>query len=177
MPKLSVEEKPFTIGVIGRIEFKQKQQDFFVRTLRKHAGLFADCRTHLIGSGPDEQKLRKLIRGDSSFTFLPWQQDMEEEYEKLDMVVIPSRYEGVPLVMLEALARGIPVIGSRRDGMQDILPSDWTFTPEDSASLATTFSNVRKTWKQKIEQIQNRILEEHSLERFRTGFVKAVTQQ
>lgn len=176
IPRLNVEEKPFTIGVVGRIEFKQKQQDFFVNAFRNHPALFSDCRVFIIGSGPDEHKLQKLIRGDSAVTHLPWQQDMEEIYETLDMLVIPSRYEGVPLVMLEALARGIPVIGSRRDGMLDILPSSWTFTPEDSASLASTFSNARKTWQLKIEHLQNRILEEHSLERFNTNFVKAVTQ-
>ncbi|MDZ8119814.1 glycosyltransferase family 4 protein [Pontiella agarivorans] len=177
IPRLTIHDTKFTIGIIGRIEFSQKQQDFFVRTFRRHPSLFSDCRVLFIGSGPDEENLKKLIKGDHTFAHLPWQKSMEETYEVLDMLVIPSRYEGVPLVMLEALARGIPVIGSRRDGMQDILPSDWTFTPEDAASLATTFSSARQNWQHKIADLQNRILEEHSLEHFNTNFVNAVTQK
>lgn len=175
IPKLTAHDDKFTIGLIGRIEFNQKQQNFFIRAFRKHPAMFANTRVLLIGSGPDEGKLKKLLKNDDRITFLPWQENMEEIYELLDMVVIPSRYEGVPLVMLEALARGIPVIGSRRDGMKDVLPDTWTFTTEDDASLAMTFATVRETWSRKIETLQDQILDEYSIEKFKADFVKAVT--
>lgn len=175
IPKLTNHDQKFTIGVIGRIEFNQKQQDFFIRTFKNHPAMFANCRVLFVGTGPDEQKLKKLIKGIDAFALLPWQEDMEEIYEVLDMVVIPSRYEGVPLVMLESLVRGVPVIGSRCDGMKDILPETWTFTTENSESLAMTFATVRETWSRKIETIQDKILDEHSLQRFGINFVKAVT--
>ncbi len=174
IPKLTAHDDQFAIGIIGRIEFKQKQQDFFVQAYRKHPALFGRSRVLIVGSGPDEQPLKKMIRNDDRIAHLPRQDDMEAVYEVLDMLVIPSRFEGVPLVMLEALARGIPVIGSRCDGMQDILPHSWTFTPGDSASLAAVFHDIRETWTKNIDDLQHRILEEHSLERFKAQFVKAV---
>lgn len=174
-PKLTKLDNTFTIGLIGRIEFKQKQQDFFVRSFLKHPTPFSNCRVLIVGSGPDEEKLEKLISGTDSITWLPWQKMMKEVYEVLDMVIIPSRYEGVPLVMLEALARGLPVIGSRCDGMKDLLPTEWTFTAENSASMAATFSTAREIWPQKIEALQLRVLHENSMATFKEKFVRAVT--
>lgn len=175
-PKLTPPDSRFTIGLIGRIEFNQKQQDFFVRTVLQYSEPFTDCRVLFIGSGPDEPKLKKIIAGHEAFTLLPWQENMEEIYERIDLLIIPSRYEGVPLVMLEALARGIPTLGSRRDGMLDILPPEWTFTTEDSAALAATFSKVRKNGINQISELQSRIIADHSMDAFKQNFVKAVTQ-
>ncbi|MDF7798955.1 glycosyltransferase family 4 protein [Pontiellaceae bacterium B1224] len=174
IPKLVEHDNRFTIGLIGRIEFKQKQQDFFVRSFLQHSSVFTNCRVLIVGSGPDESKLKKLIKDKDSISCMPWQVNMEDVYEMLDMVVIPSRYEGVPLVMLEALARGLPVIGSRVDGMMDLLPTEWTFTTESSASMASTFSAARKTWPLKIEELQHRVIHENSMETFKKNFIHAV---
>lgn len=176
IPKLTRHDDKFTIGLIGRIEFNHKQQDFFVEAFQNHPAMFAQSRVLIVGSGPDETKLIKQIKGNDRIVHLPWQDNMEEIYELLDMVIIPSRFEGVPLVMLEALARGIPVMGSRRDGMKDLLPQHWTFIPGDAASLAATFFELRNTWQQQIETLQDHILQEYSIGQFKARFVKAVTQ-
>ncbi|MEN8254797.1 MAG: glycosyltransferase family 4 protein [Verrucomicrobiota bacterium] len=163
-----------TLGLIGRIEFNQKQQDFMVRTFIDHPDVFGDCRLLIAGNGPDEEKLRRLIANKENISFLPWQEDVEAFYEQIDFLLLPSRYEGVPLVMLEALARGIPVLGSARDGMRDILPEAWTFEPENAQSLAKTFSRVRESWQSEIDALRQKIIAEHSLEKFKAGFRNAV---
>ena len=173
-PRCTIHGSSFTIGLIGRIEFNQKQQDFFTRIVLQHPQQFSHCQILFVGSGPDEEKLRAMIEGNEAFTLLPWQEKMEAIYERIDMLIIPSRFEGVPLVMLEALARGIPVIGSRRDGMNDILPEEWTFRTEDSTALTNTFSKVRENWPNKIKALQNSIHTEHSMEVFKKNFVRAV---
>ncbi|MEI6892286.1 MAG: glycosyltransferase [Pontiella sp.] len=173
-PKRTSRESAFTIGLVGRIEFNQKQQDFFVRTVLQHSQSFSNCKILFIGNGPDEQKLRRLIQGNDTFNLLPWQENMEAIYARIDLLAIPSRYEGVPLVMLEALARGIPVMGSRCDGMLEILPADWTFTPEDSSALAATFSTVRNHTQAAMESLQNRIITDYSMKAFKQNFVQAL---
>ncbi|MEE9367374.1 MAG: glycosyltransferase family 4 protein [Pontiella sp.] len=165
-----------TLGLLGRIEFNQKQQDFMARTFSEFPEAFNNCQLLITGSGPDEAALRELISGMENITLLPWQENPERFYELIDFLMIPSRFEGVPLVMLEALARGIPVIGSARDGMKDVLPEAWTFEPENSQALATTFSNVQKTWLDDIGALQEKVLAEHSLETFKENFCRAVTR-
>ena len=167
---------PLTLGLLGRIEFKQKQQDFMVQTFCDFPSVFSDCRLVIAGSGPDEEKLRELVRGKENITLLPWQDDTESFYEQIDFLLIPSRFEGVPLVMLEALARGIPVVGSARDGMRDILPAAWTFEPKNENSLAETFSNMKATWENEIAEVQNKVKTEMTIETFKAAFHRAISE-
>lgn len=162
-----------TIGLIGRIEFKQKQQDFMVRTFLNQP-VFKECRLLIAGSGPNEEQLRKMINGHENITLLPWQKDIDAFFSKIDVLVIPSRYEGVPLVMLEALARGIPVIGSDRDGMQEVLPNEWTFATGNAEALADTFAYVQKNRQNGIPALRQRVLANHSLDTFKANFANAV---
>jgi glycosyltransferase involved in cell wall biosynthesis len=177
-PKRTAASNPPTpnsvLGVFGRIEFKQKQQDFMVRTFLNHSEVFKNCHLHIAGTGPDAAKLHTMIAGHENISFQPWMDDVEKFYRSIDVLVIPSRFEGVPLVMLEALARGIPVLGSRCDGMKDLLPQNRTFDPENSESLSQTFSTLQSTWKKAMPQLQKRITEEMSLNVFKQNFHLAI---
>ena len=163
------------IGLIGRIEFSQKRQDFMVHTFLKYPDVFHDYHLLIVGAGPDMPKLLKTADKSERVTVLPWQDDMETVYEQIDLLVIPSRYEGVPLVMLEALARGIPVIGSACDGMLETLPEGWLFEPENSQALANAFYRVQQSGIDMIDAVQQKILAEHSIDLFKSNFVKVVT--
>jgi len=168
---------PFTLGLLGRIEFNQKQQDFMVRTVLAHPDIFGGCRLLLAGNGPDKKSLERLIEGHHEIVLLPWQNTMDAFYDQIDMLVIPSRFEGVPLVMLEALARGIPVIGSARDGMKDLLPEAWTFETENAEALARTFSAVRDDgWQDTMPALQQKVCTDFSLDTFKTNFYAAVME-
>ncbi len=168
-----------TLGLLGRIEFKQKRQDFMVRTFCNHPEAFHDCRLLIAGNGPDEAHLKQLVSECprcNDITLLPWQDDTESLYEQIDGLMLPSRYEGVPLVMLEALARRIPVIGSACDGMKDILPESWTFEPENEDALAETFSNSRPSWQDQIDEVRKKVATEMTISAFKVGFHRAVVE-
>jgi len=167
------------IGLIGRIEFNQKQQDFMVRTFCDHPAQFGGCHLVIAGDGPDAGRLGNLIakctrRND--ITRLPWQDDAVRFYSALDFLLIPSRFEGVPLVMLEALCCGVPVLGSRRDGMQDILPKAWTFEAENAAALAETFAIACATWQDVMAAPRQKVINEMSLTAFKENFHRALIQ-
>ncbi|RKX35808.1 MAG: hypothetical protein DRP64_19105 [Verrucomicrobia bacterium] len=173
------QERQAVLGLLGRVEFKQKQQDFMVQAFCTFPKQFADCHLVIAGGGPDEEKLKQLVAEcprREEITLLPWQDDTEAFYASVDFLMLPSRFEGVPLAMLEALARGIPVIGSARDGMRDILPEAWTFETENADRLAHAFSNTRKSWQSEISSVQKRVETEMTLETFKHHFHHAVVQ-
>lgn len=168
-----------TLGLLGRIEFNQKQQDFMVETFGRFPEAFSNCKLLIAGNGPDEDKLRKLIAQSprrDDIILQPWQSDTEAFYSAIDVLLLPSRFEGVPLVMLEALVRGIPVLGSRCDGMRDILPETWTFEPENGKELAGTFCEARENWTNEIDAVRQRVATETALDTFKTRFRDAVSK-
>lgn len=176
---LGLPEYKTLIGSIGRIEFNQKQQDFLVRTFSKHWKNNEDMRLVLVGDGPDSDRLKTLINElglQKQALLLPWQEESALVYSALDVLIIPSRFEGVPLVMLEALACGTPVIASARDGMKDLLPVAWTFEAENGDALATTYDYVSNHWKNDINALQTKIKTEYTIQTFQSNFEQAVRQ-
>jgi glycosyltransferase involved in cell wall biosynthesis len=125
------------LGVVGRIDFRQKAQDWLVDALKDHQFLQNKALV-FIGDGPDSAQLTRLIESSpwhSHIFQLGWRSDLERIYSALDVLIIPSRMEGVPLVMLEALLRHIPVVGTDRDGMKSWLPPEWRFPFLDAEAV------------------------------------------
>ena len=165
------------LGTIGRIEFNQKQQDFLVRTF---SGAWQNNPSmHLViaGDGPDRNRLAALtgrLGCRNQVTLLPWQADSSTFYSALNLLIIPSRFEGVPLVMLESIACGTPVIGSARDGMKDILPASWTFETENSQALCAVVEFVSGRWQTEMPALQMKIRSEYTVEKFQQNFEAAL---
>jgi glycosyltransferase involved in cell wall biosynthesis len=171
-------EKP-VIGLLGRIEFKQKRQDFMVDTFCNHPNVFRSFRMKIMGDGPDSVRLSKLISTSQrakDITLEAWNSNTDAFYEQIDILVIPSHFEGVPLVMLEALIRGIPVLGSACDGMQDILPPHWQFKKDDASSLVEAVSRLMQSSGQDVRVITDRVRTDMTVENFQINFRKAVLQ-
>jgi len=125
------------LGVVGRISFWQKAQDWLVNAFADDDFL-CDKTLVFIGDGPDSPQLLQLIEASpwrSHIRMLGWCDNLDVIYSALDLLIIPSRAEGVPLVMIEALARHIPVVGSDRDGMKSWLPGEWRFPFGDTAAM------------------------------------------
>lgn len=163
------------LGIVGRLEFRQKQQHLLIEAVASDPELTAGCHLVFAGDGPDAGNLRDLLANRRlSGTVLPWC-DPARLYQALDALIIPSRYEGLPLVMLEALASGTTVIGSDRDGMKDLLPPDRRFTPNDPAALATAIRRFVKSGRPAPDpDLVSRVRETMSLPAFNRSFATCI---
>jgi glycosyltransferase involved in cell wall biosynthesis len=102
---------PIVLGV-GRLT-KQKRFDLLIKAfaLVKRP----DAQLIILGDGADRGSLLKLIAelGVSDRVSLPgFVTDVAEQYHKADLFVLPSRYEGLPAVVLEAMAANCPVLST-----------------------------------------------------------------
>lgn len=174
---LGIPQDKTVLGTIGRIEFNQKQQDFLVRTF---SGAWKNNPAmHLViaGDGPDRKRLSTLIDRlgcRNQITLLPWQADSAAFYSALNLLVIPSRFEGVPLVMLESIACGTPVIGSARDGMKDILPVSWTFEAGNAEAMQDVLEFVSVRWQDEMPALQSKVRAEYTVGKFQQNFEAAL---
>jgi glycosyltransferase involved in cell wall biosynthesis len=128
--KLGLGAGDWVVALIGRVQFWQKRQDLAVRGLALARLQIPNLKLLLVGDGPDLAALKALVRVEGvedAVVFAGWTDGLSLVYSAIDALVIPSRYEGVPLVMLEAMYFRRPVIASAVDGMADILPQHWLF--------------------------------------------------
>ncbi|MFD5098978.1 glycosyltransferase [Streptomyces albidochromogenes] len=124
---------------VGRL-CRQKGQDVLLRAWRRVA--VPGARLVLVGDGPDGERLRAdappgvLFAGASRDT-RPW-------FHAADVVVLPSRWEGMALAPLEAMACGTPVVLTDVGGARESLPpgqeAHCLVPPEDPAALATALT-------------------------------------
>ena len=141
-----LKKEDYVVGIVGRIIFGQKAQDFVVESITRFREMLGDFKFLFIGDGRDEGKLRSMMaeNGLAKMTaIVPWSATPGEVYAGIDMLLIPSNYEGVPLVMLEAMSCGLPIVASNVDGMAESLPQQWLFPQRNSRELVKALIRVR----------------------------------
>lgn len=160
--RVSASASPVLVRCIGRIEFRQKQQDKLVRLLAQAPARFSDFRFEFVGDGPDLEELKHEVRARnlSGLVTVTQQLPRAAVLAGVGIVLMPSRFEGLPLVMLEALSSAIPVIGSNIDVFQEYLPETaiCTFaTPDDLFAClhAVTADENRKVWLDLAERVKS----------------------
>jgi len=131
-----------------------------IRTLLKAWDALPDIPLKIIGDGPlstmIEQTLSKKTEG--TVELLGWRERDEvlEHLKNARFLVVPSEwYEGFPLTMVEALACGVPIVGSRIGGVGEIIAdggSGLLFEPGDADDL---IEKVRRLWSDKALRIES----------------------
>lgn len=170
---LQLPDKGFYWLLPGRTEFKQKGQDFALHVfrLRQQQKKYTDEHLILLGSGPDSSALAEMAKDMERVHLMAWSDNPAQVIAAADALVLPSRYEGVPLVMLEAMAMGRPVCATDRDGMRDWLPQQWRFPYRDIAAASQAMDALRSEPHQLLSSIQAAIRTQHSIEQFQQDFV------
>jgi glycosyltransferase involved in cell wall biosynthesis len=176
--KYGISKEDYILAIIGRIQFVHKAQDFLVQTLLDHRQKLRNIKLYVVGDGPDELQLRKIVRSNNMndmVTFVPWKNDLSYIYSAIDMLIIPSWFEGLPLVMLEAMYYGLPIIASDVDGMAEVLPTQWLFKCGDSNALIETFFKVMQADNSEfIFKNKECILSEFNVNTFGENFLESI---
>jgi glycosyltransferase involved in cell wall biosynthesis len=111
---LGLDQGAPAVAIIGRIDLKQKGQLRVLHAVEQCADPLG-VRFVFMGSGPDKEALDAAIARspkNDAFASLPWRGDVASLLHGFDAVLMPSYFEGVPLVMLEALLRGVPFLAA-----------------------------------------------------------------
>jgi glycosyltransferase involved in cell wall biosynthesis len=136
--QLGLKDTDCVVILVGRIQFRQKRQDFVIEHLGRIFGGADHAVLVIVGDGPDMPALRERVEASplaGRIVLTGWRDDVARVLQAADVLLLPSRFEGMPLVMLEALAMGVPVVGSAVDGMHEMLPSEWLFPPDSVGDI------------------------------------------
>jgi glycosyltransferase involved in cell wall biosynthesis len=133
------------VGIAGRISIRQKGHDLLVGAA---AALPVDVHFAVAGEGRDEPALRRLVERHGltgRFHLLGRVEPVGTFLSAVDVLAIPSRFEGLPLVALEAIAHGLPGAAAAVDGLVDVWPREWLVAPNDAEALAAGLERVLGT--------------------------------
>lgn len=117
-----VRTKP-KIGYIGRFA-PEKQIDLLIRAIPKILGTFPDATFEIAGDGPERSNLISLsdqLHARKSIHFHGWIDDLWPILDSLDMLILPSRSEGLGLILIEAMAAGVPCVSTPSGGVSEII--------------------------------------------------------
>jgi len=122
-----VEREPMILYVGSLIE--RKGLDSLLPAFAAVHGRVPTAKLLIIGEGPEADALRAMgedLGIADQVTWLPFlpQADVRAWMQRARVLVLPSTEEGQGVVLLEAMACGTPVVGSRVGGIQDVITSD-----------------------------------------------------
>jgi glycosyltransferase involved in cell wall biosynthesis len=127
------------VAGVGRLN-PQKNFALFLDIAEQLAPRFPDLHFLLAGDGPEEQMLREKASAlgiANRVTFSGYVADTRLVYLAADVLLMPSRYEGLPMTLLEAMAMGLPVVASKLDGIAEVIGdgAEGFLVPSDDAAL------------------------------------------
>jgi glycosyltransferase involved in cell wall biosynthesis len=112
--------KPFVIGAVGRLS-EEKGFHLLIEACERLAARGREFELRIAGEGPDKQRLAQQIARSpfaARWKLLGFQKDTRALFESFDLFALSSLREGLPNVVLEAMAMEVPVLATRSGGME-----------------------------------------------------------
>jgi glycosyltransferase involved in cell wall biosynthesis len=165
-----IPDEAFVVGWIGRMTAIKHLPDAVAAfcNLRQRG---VDARLCLVGNGPDRELIERRVHelGVAQYTlFVGYQRDVAPYYGLFDAFLLPSGNEGTPVVAIEALAAGTPVVATAVGGVPDVVEdcTDGFLAPVgDIEALAAALERLAKDPGLRAEM--GRLGSERSVPRYR----------
>lgn len=155
----------YLIGNIGRIS-EQKGMEYFIKAVPDVLSDHPDTEFFVIGSGEDEEKIKDMAK-DLPVTFLGYRTDIQNLMSQLDLIVLSSLWEGLPLTPIEAFSVGKTIVATGVDGTVEIVEdgvSGLIVPPRDPKAIAEKINYMIDNPEDKKQ------MEEKAVERYEEEF-------
>nr|WP_320017099.1 glycosyltransferase [uncultured Desulfobacter sp.] len=124
-------ENRYVIGHIGRMSY-QKNHEFLIHVFHRVLKKVQNSVLLLINDGPLEENIRTQVLSlgiESKVLFLGKRDDTENLYQAMDVFCLPSRFEGLPIVLVEAQVAGLKCITSDKVSEEAKITDNLDFLP------------------------------------------------
>lgn len=159
------------VGTIGRL-VRGKGLPYFIQAIKQTVDgkwqMAGETRFLIVGEGSERESLEHTVRElgiEKNVIFTGFRKDVKEILEALHVLVLPSIREGQPIVLLEAMAMGKPIVATNIEGVNETVAngvSGILVPPKDSSALAEAIVCLLKDSKkaQIMGQVGRKLAEE-----------------
>jgi glycosyltransferase involved in cell wall biosynthesis len=139
--KLGLEGRGPLVGTVTRLH-RQKGIIHLLRAAPRILGTIPGARIVVVGDGPLGGELRRQAAAlglEGRFIFLGEREDARSIMSLFDVFVLPSLWEGLPFVLVEAAALGMPIVATAVDGVPEVIEDGKTgvlIPPGDADAIA-----------------------------------------
>lgn len=165
---------------IGRFSPKHKGFDLLIQAFALFAQMNQEWTLDIVGDGPEKEQLAQMITEnglESRICLHPFTNEIQAYYSSSSIYVLSSRWEGMPLVLVEAMSHGLPIIASDiptckevlgdfglffKNGdiqelvqrLEDATHLDWQKKSDEAIAIAQRFdvNQIARQWKQLLER-------------------------
>jgi glycosyltransferase involved in cell wall biosynthesis len=142
-------EGELRFACVGRLEPRGKGQDILFEALAGPLWAARPWRLSLYGAGPMRHTLERLVRrlGLSDRVFFAGHiSNVEEIWASNHVLMMPSRFEGLPLAMIEAMLCGRPVIATDVAGHSEVIEDGVTGFLADAPTVGSMATALERFW-------------------------------
>ncbi len=170
----------FLVGNIGRLS-EQKGMEYYIKAIPNVIKKFPKIMFYIVGDGEDKEKLHQLAKElhvENNLTFLGFRSDVSNVIKQLDLVVLSSLWEGLPLTPIEVFSEGKSVIATDVDGTPEIVIDQYNgllIKPKCSDDICNgiiKLINCDKERKEMEKNSYNTYLKKFSIEKFQKEYLK-----
>jgi glycosyltransferase involved in cell wall biosynthesis len=114
------------IGLFGRLD-KQKGHLVLLNAVKKLISKEKEIRVFFFGEGPDEDNLKEIVMQKGLSEYINFMGVTDNIYScilQMDIIAIPSLWEGLPNILLESMVLSKPVIASKIDGITEVVTNN-----------------------------------------------------
>lgn len=151
--RFGIPRSTWTVGFVGRL-VPQKNVALLIRAALQ----LPDIHFVIVGAGVLHQELRDLAGAAGNVQFLGYQDDARAFFRCIDLFCLPSLWEGLGLVLIEAMLAKTPILGSQAGAIPEILGDGqfgFLFPSNDLTALIRQLSHLQKS-PHLLEQMSNK---------------------
>ncbi len=164
----------FIIGSTGRLAY-QKNYEFLINSFGRIKESIPEAKVVIMGDGPDKKKFEKMINDnnfENEFFFVGEVENSYQFIRAFDVFVLPSRYEGLSISLIEAVFAELPILTTDVGGNCEIVDNDYNqlFTLDNSEEFIRKLLAIKSN-REKISDHNKKLKQRFSLEEMVKSYI------
>ncbi len=170
------------IGFVGSLDVDYKGLDVLLKAVSQVKSRLPHLHVKVLGKGDTSKwesflEEHNVVENTEFLGTLPFGKAVFDFYDSLHLFVLPSKQEGLPRSLVEAMSRANPCLGSNAGGIPELLPAKWIHNKGDVEQLAQHLLDILADKETMIEAAtanfeKGKDFEIKTLEKRRTEFLK-----